>query len=235
MTCANLLTTNRQVNTEMTQAIERAKRKELLLARVDCMLKNDQNHYFTWLALPLVHNAPTVSTKQPSKEKCSWAPRVLDVARLLAAPKSGSKPGITTHIENLQIDVRMFQDDPERRAGRSESTSWAICAALMKICGDDFERGARDVVIDTLILNVVSPTKAQPDSARVVVRQLVDLWNKLWSSSERPEVQRYRSLLGRIKRVRICVDEVLVSERGLRLELERGQAERRRIAFRIGR
>jgi hypothetical protein len=199
----------------------------MLVARVDCMLKNERKHYFTWRALPLVYNSPTVASEERA-EKSSWAPRVLDVARLLAAPKK--KGGVTTRIEKLQIDVRMFWDEPGRQAqGRSESTSWAICAALTKICGAE---GERDVRVDTLILNVVSPAaKATPDAARGVARQLVDLWNKLWSS-ERAEAQRYRGLLGRIKRVRICVDEVLVSERGLRLELERGQAERRRIAFR---
>jgi hypothetical protein len=242
-TCANLLTTNRQVNAEMRHAIERAKRKGGLVARVDCMVKNERRHYFTWLSLPLIHKATPAPGEVPSKEKCSWAPRVLDVARLLAAPKrSGSSVGVTTHIEALQIDVRMFRDEPGRQANsRSESTGWAVCAALTRICGAE---GERDVCIDTLVLNVVAPTaketlgtqrdSAQSDAARVVARQLVDLWNKLWSS-ERPEAQRYRGLLGRIKRVRICVDEVLVSERGLRLELERGQAETRKIAFRGGR
>jgi hypothetical protein len=41
-------------------------------------------------------------------------------------------------------------------------------------------------------------------------------------------------LLERILKVRICMDGVLVRERELRLELERGQAERRRIAMRVG-
>jgi hypothetical protein len=71
------------------------------------------------------------------------------------------------------------------------------------------------------------------DDARVVARELVDVWNNLWSGDGFSSRQ-FSKLLERIKRVQVCIDGVLVGERALRLELERGQAERRRIAQRVG-
>jgi hypothetical protein len=125
---------------------------------------------------------------------------------------------------------------------------------LKRVCENDPERFSRPTTIDTLVLNIVSsdrPTNntpaqesstgvAQPmsvandlDDARVVARELINVWNKLWSIDE-SKGRYYRSLLERIQRVRVCVDEVLVRERELSLELERGQAEGRRIAQRVG-
>jgi hypothetical protein len=41
-------------------------------------------------------------------------------------------------------------------------------------------------------------------------------------------------LLQRIERVRVCIDGVLVRERGLRVELERGRREMKRLVLRSG-
>jgi hypothetical protein len=253
-TCANVLAASRQCNKEMCQAIDCAKRKRLLLARLDCMVTSEKMHLFTWLSIPIVHNTARPATAKPkSKKASSWAPRVPGVARLLAAQQreKGEEvgAGITTCIEELQVDIRLFADDTAQQGQRSsDQTSWAVCAALKSICEPNFTQNPHDVTIDTLTLNVVSAAQASlntapkrdsaqmdvaEEEAHVVARELVDVWNKLWSS-DNGQARCYGNLLRRIKRVRVCVDGVLVRERELRLELERGQAERRRIAMRVG-
>jgi hypothetical protein len=59
----------------------------------------------------------------------------------------------------------------------------------------------------------------------------VDVWNELWLG--RWPV-KYEALLQRIERVRVCIDGVLVRERGLRVELERGRREMKRLVLRSG-
>lgn len=255
-TCVNILAANRRINEEMKQTINRAREQRLMLARMDCMVKNEKNHYFTWLSIPVVHNTRSATNMAKNKMVSGWASSVPIVRRLLAVPqRRQSIGGVTTSIEQLQVDIRLLEIDlATQRRDPSEQTGWAICAALKRVCENDPERFSRPTTIDTLVLNIVSsdrPTKntpaqesstgvAQPmsvandlDDARVVARELINVWNKLWSIDE-SKGRYYRSLLERIQRVRVCVDEVLVRERELSLELERGQAEGRRIAQRVG-
>ncbi|KAH7382449.1 hypothetical protein DE146DRAFT_227449 [Phaeosphaeria sp. MPI-PUGE-AT-0046c] len=255
-TCANMLAVNRQLNHEMEQTIERARSDGLLVARMDCMVAG-RNHYFTWLSLPIVHNNFSESRKQALP---SWAPSVPKIAKLLA---SSPKRQRTTRIEQLHIDVRLFTDDFNRigqpPTSYEPSPSWAICAALRKVCehGEDVLSKSHlppSVTIDTLVLNVIgayggsreTPTRTvsanagasgsseqDMDYAGVVAHELVDVWTKLWSGLE-SKGRMYSKLLGKIQRVRVCIEGVIIRERELRLELDRGQEERRRIARRVG-
>ena len=258
--CANVLSVNRQVNSEMKQAIDLARRKEVLFASIDCIVYEADRHYFNWLSLPLVHTS--ISNTPSEKVRSGWARKIPGLGRFLAAPRwiQGSNCKWTTTIEQLRIDIRFFQHDETgqgRFGTRSYRTSWVICEALNRmfesVPNQSQPRDARnELTIDTLILDVLPPciplkqgspacrdsrcphiTPANADCTRVVIADLVDVWNKLWSSDE-AKAHQYRHLLERIQRVRICVDGVLVRERELRLELERGQAERRRIAARVG-
>ncbi|OAL03290.1 hypothetical protein IQ06DRAFT_105566 [Phaeosphaeriaceae sp. SRC1lsM3a] len=255
-TCANVLAVNRQLNYEMAQAIERARKEGVLVARMDCMVA-DSNHYFTWLSIPIVHN--TFST--PRRRTLSgWAPNVPKIAKLLASPQHEQQ---TTRIEQLQIDIRLFTDEFDRSGqppvSYEPSPSWAVCAALRKVCehrGDVLSKShlPPSVIIDTLVLNVIKAYRGSGEAAtqtestsagasggsaqnmeyaRVVANELVDVWTKLWSCLE-SKGRMYSMLLGRIQRVRVCMEGVVIRERALRLELDRGQEERRRIARRVG-
>ncbi|KAH3915358.1 hypothetical protein HBI56_165360 [Parastagonospora nodorum] len=249
-TCANVLAVNRQVNLEMKQALERARRAGLVMARIDCIAKKiarrEAGYYFTWLSIPIVQRSRAVM-----KSRCvviAW-PSVPVVGRLLAS--STRKESISdspTCIEQLQVDIRLHDQDLEDGAYSGSSTivniSWAVCAALKRICDHSKETDSwpASLAIDTLVLNVLRPdapksrqddSEKWKDSARAVTRELVNVWNKLWSGDEYRS-RYYGGLLEKIKRVRVCVDGELVRERELRLELERGQAERRRIAQRVG-
>lgn len=255
-TCANVLAVNRQLNHEMGQAIDRARTEGILVARIDCVVA-DSNHYFTWMSLPLVHNSyPT-----PRKGQTGWGKSVPKIAKLLASPRHQQ---LATRLETLQIDVRLFTNDFNTTGNPptsyEPSPSWAICTALRKICehrGDAVLSKSytqRSVSIDTLVLNVISAyrgiekAQARPESpgaeasgrstqdmdyARLVAHELVDIWTKLWSGLE-SKGRMYSKLLERIQRVRICLEGVVIRERELRLELDRGQEERRRIARRVG-
>lgn len=142
-----------------------------------------------------------------------------------------------------------------------DRTSWAICAALKHVFEHDPDiiptrDCQKDVTIDEVILNVVPPlsdstTGKTPvtylvsqinevvgeaergnDHPEAVARELVDVWNKLWSGDEF-KARYYRTLLEKIKRVRVSIDGVTFRVRELGVELERGQAERRRIEMRM--
>jgi hypothetical protein len=116
-----------------------------------------------------------------------------------------------------------------------------------------------DLSIDEVILNVVPPTDTPEASSNsestannhhddsndglfiaerkntpteAVLKELIDVWNKLWAADEF-KARYYRMLLEKIKRVRICVKGKTFRVRDLGLELERGQAERRRIDMRM--
>lgn len=260
-TCANFLAMNRQVYSEMMQAIEYARKKDMLFAKIDCVKKDWSTCYFTWLSFPLVHTTSSASATAP----VSWAPEFPVIGRLLGAPhgrRQRHKP-LTSTLEKLQMDVRILYDETseQRRArGTSDRTCWAICEALRRVFeldtyqADTRTHGMSDLAIDTLIINVIPPdqpakdtlprrdsanetdsetTSEDEDHSRVLARDLVDVWNKLWAGDDY-KGRFYCHLLERIKRVRVCVDGELVRERELRLELERGQEERRRIAMRVG-
>lgn len=252
-----MMAVNRQLNHEMEQAIYRARTEGILVARIDCMVE-DSNHYFTWLSLPLVHNSYSTP---PRKGQEGWGKSVPKIAKLLASPQH--QP-LITRIETLQIDVRLFTNNFDTTGNPptsyEPSPSWAICTALQKICD---QRGdvvlpkshtQPSVTIDTLILNVIRayegskkvPTLTETtsagaldrsteemDYAKLVAHEMINVWTKLWSGHE-GKGRKYSKLLGRIQRVRVCLEGVLIRERELRLELDRGQEERRRIARRVG-
>jgi hypothetical protein len=265
--CANMLATNRQIYEELMHAIERARQAGLLVARLDCIVRerHEGGPWFMWLSIPLVRREEKKESREPEEKKRlalnlkSWGSNVPVVGRLLPsipllkATEMAVQESPSVSIERLQIDIRMF----ENRASVSHSNSGdsiqrAICSALRRICQhkhevEGVEGWPKALTIDTLILNVVSATpvtsmrkdsantatELEKDNAQVLARDLVDVWNTIWSNSDH-QSRHYTILLERIKRVRICVDEALVGERELRLELERGQAERRRIAMRVG-
>jgi hypothetical protein len=240
-----------------------ARKAGMLVARIDCIVENERNHFFTWLSIPLVHNTNPVPS---SKSVCGWAFCVPVLGRWLAGHQHRqTTEDATTSIEKLQIDMRLSGKDlggsQTLHAVREQTTSWAVCAALKTVCQHRRELSPppnwpEHVVVDTLVLNILpreEPVEESPvrkdsmnagqadsagkshgaDDARIVARELVDVWNKLWSGDGFSSRQ-FSKLLERIKQVQVCVDGVLVGERALRLELERGQAERRRIAQRVG-
>jgi hypothetical protein len=255
-TCASILGATRQLNQEMTQTIDRARRRGQLVARIDCTL-NGGFHQFTWLSLPLVK-----SKRWTTREEVvpSWIPDLAILGKLLAALHRHTLVlRATTVIEHLHIDVRLSQADLEkerrtRLQGRRVGT--AIFAALTKVC--DFQKQVQQpakwqnsVTIDCLTLNVVSPARivapiaaanaALPETdcsreagLQIVARELVDVWTQLWAGDEWSAQLYCQSLLECIKRVRVYIDGALVRERVLMLELERGRAERKRIAQRAG-
>jgi hypothetical protein len=200
----------------------------VLVARLDCEVCDEGNWcLFTWLSLPLVWRTGCASThgwkKRWFKRRCM---------------------GSLTKIELLQIDIR-YTCEEGRVWRRGGLLRWAVCAALKEVLGiggesKEGEKGSRTVVdIDTLVLNVVKPAREDTDcgeeTTQGIADELVDVWNELWAGQSGPQRVSYAALLQKIERVRVCVDGVLVKERELRLELERGQKEMKRIALRGGR
>jgi hypothetical protein len=129
-------------------------------------------------------------------------------------------------------------------------TAWAICDVLKHILeiGPDYltvDQPNRVTTIDELVLNVVPPPGIPEGEylqegggvrefvdSRKLARDLVDMWKKIWAAEQ--EGRRYQLLLERITRVRVCVNDRTYRVRELRLELERGKAERKRIDARLG-
>jgi hypothetical protein len=248
-TCANFLVCNRQIHDEMTQAMARAKRRGLVAARLDCIASDESLHAFSWRCMPLVKTVGC-APKGRVRVVLDWAGRL--VGRYLKQPSCG---GCVTTIEDLWIDIRLFGSrsakwDLNRRP--PERTSWAVCAALKHVFEQDGllspARGfGNEVEVDELTLNVMSPEgQSQEYIAEdfpldgmcegivhpyTVARELVEVWHKIWLGDEFLGVY-HGMLLGRIRRVRVCVDGATWRVRELKMELERGQAERRRIAAR---
>ncbi|KAF2260727.1 hypothetical protein CC78DRAFT_386782 [Lojkania enalia] len=258
-TCANLLQCNRQIHQELTEAIQFAKTRGCGSVRLDCIAEDESFHYFTWLSIPLVTTSINMDGGK-SKAIPEWVDRILEKYltcphRLLNSGCLGCR-STSTLIHQLWVDVRLFGDRSgkwSRNSSPPERTSWAICAALKRLFdqGPDFSRmtGTRNTtLVDELVLNVVAPPNVPEEKylaedfptdgvrdgmvhPRTVARELVDVWNKIWSADDFKS-SFYQSLLERIKRVRVCVNDETWRIRELRLELERGQAERRRIAAR---
>lgn len=251
-TCANFLRCNRQIYAEMSVAIARARSEGLLAVKLDCIAEDESFHYFTWLAAPLVQTMPAASEGK-SRMVPGWADRIMD--RYLSCPHRVLS---TTLIHTLWIDIRLVGDRSAkwlRNSSPPDRTSWAICAALKRIFekGPDFSNykdAPNSIAVDELVLNVV-PSPYVPEEKyleedfpmdgvssglvhpRTVARELVDVWNRIWAGDEFKGAF-YQVLLGKIKRVRVCVNNKTWRVRELRGELERGQAERRRIAARVG-
>jgi hypothetical protein len=267
-TCANFLACNRQIYAEMTQAIERARHKGQLAARIDCIAK-DKMHYFTWLAIPLVRT--TASEQGSGKSTLSgvmpnWATKVLAATgHVLGSTTANPTYHRATTIEQLWIDIRLFEPSSTTVADHEsprDRLSWAVCAALKHILEHNAStkptRDCRNTTsIDEVILNVVPQFEARAASAlsddgeslfssesrssptEELLHDLVNVWNKLWAGvvytrvGDEYQSRHYRTLLEKIKRVRICLDGETFRVRELAVELERGQAERRRIDMRI--
>ena len=171
---------------------------------------------------------------------------------------NGRDSSSTVVLGQLWVDVRLFGDRSGkwfRSTSPPDRTSWALCAVLKRILekGPDFTRmedSTNSVTVEEVVFNVVSPPNVPKERylpeefpldgvkdglvhPKTVAKELVDVWNKIWSGDEYKGVY-YQVLLERIQRVRVCIDEETFRTRELRLELERGQAERRRIAARVG-
>ncbi|KAF2661914.1 hypothetical protein K491DRAFT_686894 [Lophiostoma macrostomum CBS 122681] len=257
-TCANFLRCNRQIYHEMGEAIRLAFGKGLVSVRLDCIAEDESFHYFSWLKIPLVKT--TWNTKDAKQSIMPiWADRMMErYSHRILSKRCQECQMASTLIHQLWIDVRLFGNRSGkwfRNTSPPDRTSWAICAALKRIFekGPDFSRltdSANVIMVDELVLNIVTPPgvpKARyleedfpTDGLRdglvhpqTVAKELVDVWNRIWAADDYKGTF-YQILLERIKRVRICINEETWRVRELRLELERGQAERRRIAARVG-
>jgi hypothetical protein len=243
-TCANFLATNRQINEELGQCIARVRQMGRLVARIDCVGdgKGDRWH-FMWCEVPVVRT----TTKCETGHCGSWKARILNLCRAVLGANHGKDveyTGTVTCIETLQIDVRYAYEEGKFRR-RESLLRWAVCAALTQVLRVDREKEEQAgsfcsrvvVTIGTLVLNVVKP--AREDAAcgdadsQVIASDLVHVWNELWAGEW--DAVYCRALLKGIERVRVCIDGVCVRERELKLELERGRKEMKRIALRNGR
>jgi hypothetical protein len=251
-TCANLLRCNRQIFAEMTETIWRARKKGLVPLKLDCIAEDESFHYFTWLRIPLVETSLKTHDGK-SRIMPAWANGMLRrYSGCLSGPRS------MTTINQLWVDVRLLGDRSNkffRNGSAPDRTSWAICAALKRIFekGADFANlkdSAHETTINELVLNVVTPPNYPKENylaedydrmrlmagmvnPKTVARELVDVWQKIWSGETYKGIF-YQNLLERIKKVRVCINGEEYRVRELRLELERGQKERQRIAARVG-
>lgn len=261
-TCANLLACSRQTNLELTQAIERAKRQGVLIAKLDCIAVDESRHAFSWLSLPIVTNRRT--EHEGKTRLATWTDRILYTPQRMLNLRSCSASlmsSSTTILESLWIDIRIHGNRTAKWSSNQcppERTSWAVCAALKRLFdGDTLMRpidatsipgpSSKSIFIDELVLNVVSPEVSKkswlPEEypidvatygvvhPRTVAKELLDMWNIIWTGEDFKGAH-YHVLLERIKRVKICLDGESWRVRELGMELERGQAERRRIAMR---
>jgi hypothetical protein len=111
-TCANILAASRQLNNELRQSIHTARKAGMLVVRMDCMVENERNHFFTWLSIPLVHSTNPVPS---SKSVCGWASCVPVLGRWLAGHQyQQPTKDATTSIEKLQMDMMYVS---KQRAG----------------------------------------------------------------------------------------------------------------------
>ena len=251
-TCANVLVCNRQIHEEMRQAIARARRSGHLAARLDCIASDESLHAFSWRSMPVVKTMGG-APKGTVRGVVEWAGRL--VGRYIKQGSYGGGGGCITTIEHLWIDIRLFGSRSAKwdvNQGGPERTSWAICAALKHVFEQDGllspARGAgSEVAVDELTLNVMSPDGQSQEyiaedfpldamsegivHPHTVARELVEVWHKIWQGDEFKGIY-HGILLRRIRRVRVCVDGATWRVRELKRELERGQAEQRRIAAR---
>lgn len=232
----------------------------MLSVKLDCIAEDESFHYFTWLGIPLVKT--TVQIKEGrSRIMPGWADRMMEKYsicphRVLSSVCLSCHHSSSTLIQQLWVDIRLVGDRSGkwfRNSNPPDRTSWAVCAALKRILekGPDFANmkdTGNATTVDELVLNVVTPP-GHPENQyldeelptdefkdglvhpRTVAKELVDVWYKIWSG-DNFKSSFYQILIERIKRVRVCVNDETWRVRELRLELERGQAERRRIAAR---
>lgn len=253
-TCANFLQCNRQIHDELMEMICFAKERGLMNVKLDCMARFDVISFFTWLRIPVVKT--TVKARETVQtRRSSWASMVWEKCRICAPKTVGAClncQDVSTLIHQLWIDLRIMDGYGEFFDAEAEisQTAWAICDVLKHLLeiGPDYltaEQPSRVTTIDELVLNVVPPPGIPEGEylqegggvrefvdSRKLARDLVDMWKKIWAAEQ--EGRRYQLLLQRITRVRVCVNDKTYRVRELRLELERGQAEQKRIAARLG-
>jgi hypothetical protein len=253
-TCASFLACNHQVYKELGQAIEESRRKGVLAAQMDCLVR-DGMHWFSWGIVPIVQ---TLEREQEYEEKgmvrfalglvSGWA------ARMFGYQNADGRRVVETTIETLVVDIRGFDtlagdDDADAMITPAfetprDRTSWAVCAAL-KYVVDWY--APNDINIDELVLNVLPPVSSKPSSTnsqsttandattsptQVLLDDLVSVWASLWAANEF-KARYYRMLLERVKMVRICEDGRTWRVRELGVELRRGRMERKRIELRM--
>jgi len=168
-TCASFLACNRQINVEMMCIIGREKQKGQMCALMDCIV-NDQIHYFTWLAVPLVKTEEKNASKPMgykgtlmSKAISSWATRLLSAGtgHVLGNSIFSAYPHhFSTMIERLWIDIRLFESGPLNATlsdPHGSPTAWSVCAALSHVFnnGPDLHTARRVDFIEEVVLNVV--------------------------------------------------------------------------------
>jgi hypothetical protein len=248
-TCAKFMICNRQIHEEMTQALARARRRGVLAARLDCVASDESLHAFSWRSMPLVKTMGC-TPKGRVRVMLDWAGGL--IGRHVKQASCGNR---VTTIEKLWIDIRLFGSRSAKwglNTSPPDRTSWAVCAALKHVFEQDgllspARRAGGEIAVDELTLNVVSPARPRQEyldetfpldgtsegivHPYTVARELVEVWHKIWVGEEFKGVYHHM-LLERIGRVRVCVDGATWRERELKGELERGQAERRRIAAR---
>jgi hypothetical protein len=255
-TCANVLRCNRQMHAEMREAIARVERRGALTAKLDCIAEDESFHYFTWVAVPLVRTMYAkdglVSGWTGKWLKRCW--RLVNGAQHTSCCTRLSRLWIDVRLAGDRSAKWL------RNTTSPDRTSWAIAAALKRLLqhGPDLSHPNAQstrlattngtITIDELVLNVVPPPGMSsslyldedfPANAtgsgivhpKSVARELVDVWYRIWKGDSY-KATLYQVLLERIERVTVCVDGEVWKVRELRLELERGRAEGRRLAAR---
>ena len=239
----------------MSEEIARLKRRGRLVARMDCLVRGEM-HWCSWLGIPLVRTQeiPGMPRMWDLKYVPAWVGNLVSTS----PSKPRNKTMIDTLWIDIRL---FPDEPGKRRGVESprDRTSWAVCAALKHVFEHDPEivpvRSCMNVVeVGEVVLNVLphisaplqpqpamtgtsgegensANTKADQVDPEAVAKELVDVWNKLWSGEEF-KARYYRTLLEKIEKVRVCVDGETRRVRGLRGELERGRGERRRIDMR---
>jgi hypothetical protein len=255
-TFASFLCCNKQIFEEMNEAIRVVRREASMAAKLDCIAENESFHSFTWRSIPFVKT--TLSPSEGGERGLTgW------MGKLLRLPPRGllhsgylTSRTYSTMLPRLWIDIRLVEDRADtwfRIRNSPDRTAWAICAALRRLFqyGPNFSATTETVhtiTVDELVLNVVPPlaspkhespenaaapeSSTELDRAQRVAKEVLHVWNKIWRGDDFSGA--YQILLERITCVEIRVDGQVWRSRQLRLELERGQAERRRIAARGG-
>jgi hypothetical protein len=240
----------------LSEVIDFAKKKGLASVKLDCMVMLTGHCYFSWLRIPFVKT--TIERPESSSSMGmmnDWASTLLKRYlpwQVREAYKPGTIGNRRTYIHQLWIDVRLsgYNLPYMDTRGIRFTMTWYVCAILDHILegGPEFSvfaRSARIDTVDELVLNVVEPTYLSEEDpysvfgqaaprfhARNAANDLVNMWHKIWAAER--EGAHYQRLLEKIKRVRVSINDQTWRVRELRLELERGQAERRRIEHRLG-
>jgi hypothetical protein len=218
------------------------------------------DNHVQWLRIPFVEMTPTIIESTARTRWCTrstWKERMLGKAQRCSptdiAGACSACRVTSVLIHQLWVDVRFSGSSYEYRLIEREICEpiWMLCEVLryiLQLGPAAFHDGLRNrtMAIDELVLNVVPVFDGLPEEnstegqetrnsmrgTQSIAKQLVDVWNRIWAADA--QGYHYYLLLQRIKRVRVCINEETYRVRELRLELERGQAENKRIATRLG-